>query len=109
MKKELNEYLNELTSGDMDIFEEIISRQYRKFTEFYKIVSKYSDYIDKIKYEFKSSSSLDVLVILNATGKKKIDTIFYNMEKNINKSKYSGKIDLNKKNISISIYLDENT
>ena len=105
MKKDLVDYLNALSSSDFDILEKIISLQYRKFVRFYKLVSEYSGIISKVKYEFNSPSSLDV--VLNCDTKKNLGSIKKELESSMEKSKYDGEIKLIKKNMYISLTLDE--
>ena len=105
MKKDMIEYLSALSSNDYDAFEKIISLQYRKFVRFYKLVREYSDIISKIKYDFKSPSSLDV--VLNFDTKKNISSIKKELESSMKESEYEGEIKLLRKNMYISISLEE--
>ena len=105
MKKDMAEYLNALVSDNLDTFEQIISLQYRKFVRFYKLVSRYSSQIDKIKYTFNDASSLDV--ILSMCDSADMKTIKQELESSMEKNGYDGSIKIQKKNFHISIILVE--
>lgn len=105
MKKDMIEYLNTLSSNDFDVFEQIISLQYRKFVRFYRLVREYSEMISKIKYEFNSPSSLDV--VLSFDTSKNLSSIKKELESSMKKSEYEGEIKLSKKNMYISLTLIE--
>lgn len=105
MNKDMVDYMNELSSCNLETLEQIISLQYRKFVRFYKLVEGYSGDINKIKYEFNSPSSLDV--VLTFKRKKELSKIKNELEDSMKKSSYDGSVKLNKKEILISIELDE--
>lgn len=67
MKKTYTDYLNELSGNRMDILEDLISRNYKKFKKFYKIVSKHSHDIAHVSYRFseEDSDSLDIDITVN--------------------------------------------
>lgn len=105
MKRDMAEYLNALTSDDLDTFEQIISLQYRKFTMFYKLVNQYSHLIDKLKYNFEDASSLDVVLSMDSSTDMK--SVKKELESSMEKSGYDGSIKIQKKNLRISIVLLE--
>ena len=109
MNKKMTDYINEMASSNMETLEKIISLQYRKFVRFYKLVESYSDMIKKVKYEFNSPLSLDVVLVFNdSKDGKDIKNIRKKLEESMIESKYDGytKI-IEKKCIFISIELDE--
>lgn len=63
MKKSLTEYLSVLTNADVDIFEEILSKKYRKFIKFFTLVKDYTEYISKLEYELSDSDTLCVKIV----------------------------------------------
>ena len=105
MKRDMAEYLNALTSDDLDTFEQIISLQYRKFVRFYNLVNRYSNLIDKLKYNFEDASSLDVVLTMDSSADMK--NIKRELESSMEKSGYDGNIKIQKKNLHISIVLSE--
>lgn len=105
MKKEMSDYINGMTENNLETLEQIITLQYRKFIQFYKLVEEYSGIITKVKYEFISPSSLDVLLVLNT--KRDLSNLKKELEKSMEKSKYDGSVKVVKKNIFISIILEE--
>lgn len=66
MKQSYTDYLNELSGNRMDILEELITKKYKKFRKFYKIVSKYSSDIAHISYRFSEEDSLDIDITVNS-------------------------------------------
>lgn len=107
MKKTMPDYMNAMTGGNLETLEMIISRQYRKFVRFYKLVSSYSDNIKGLQYEFNSPLSLDVL--LEFDSKKPLETIKKDLEKLMVKKNYDGSVKISKKRVMISIVLPEET
>lgn len=105
MKKEMSDYINGMTENNLETLEQIITLQYRKFIQFYKLVKEYSGIITKVKYQFISPSSLDVLLVLNT--KRDLSNLKKELEKSMEKSKYDGSVKVVKKNIFISIILEE--
>lgn len=105
MKKDVVDYMNELTSSNLNSLEQLISLQYRKFIQFYRLVKDYSDIITKVKYEFNSPSSLDVVLIFDT--KRDLKDIKKELISSMEKSKYNGSIKVVKKSIYMSIILDE--
>lgn len=65
MKRTYTDYLNELSGNRMDVLEELITKKYRKFRKFYKIVSKHSSDIAHVSYRFSQDSSLDIDITVN--------------------------------------------
>lgn len=106
MKKDMLDYIDGLASGDLDAFEHLISNQYRKFVRFYRLVEGYSSIITKLKYEFNSPLSLDVVLILDT--KRNADKIKPELEASIESSEYDGTVTVDNKNVHISITFDEN-
>lgn len=105
MKRDMADYLNALTSDDLETFEQIISLQYRKFVRFYNLVNRYSSLIDKLKYNFEDASSLDVILTMDSSADMKM--IKKELESSMEKSGYDGSIKIQKKNLRISIILME--
>ena len=105
MKQVMTDYINSMTEGNLDSLEQIISLQYRKFIRFYRLVEGYSELIKNLKYEFNSPTSLDVLLVLES--KAKPENIKKEIEASMSESKYDGEVKLVKKNVFISIILDE--
>lgn len=105
MKCDMAEYLNVLSSGNFDTFEQIISLQYRKFVRFYKLVKKYSHLIDKLKYRFYDASSLDV--VMNMDSSSDMKDIKKDLESSMKRNGYDGSIKIQKHNLYISIMLTE--
>lgn len=105
MKKDMTEYFNSLTLGNMDALDVLISFQYRKFVRFYKLIRDYSDLITKVRYEFKSNDSLDIMMTFDS--KRSLKSIKDELESSMAKSKYEGKIRIQKKNVYMSLFLDE--
>lgn len=106
MKKNMIEYINSMSEGKLDTLGTIISLQYKKFIQFYKLVSEYSDDISKVSYQFNSSSSLDVGITFE--NKCNVDDISDNILNSMEKSKYDGNLTkIDKKNILMNIYLEE--
>lgn len=62
MKKSLTAYLATLSNSDDTIFEEILSKKYRKFTKLFCLVKDYSEYITKMNYEATDSETLSVTI-----------------------------------------------
>ena len=98
-------YINDMTSGDLETLEKIISLQYKKFVRFYKLIKEYSGLISKLKYEFNSASSLDILLYLET--KRDPEKIRDEIECSMRESEYDGTVSVVKKNIFISLFLDE--
>ena len=94
-----------MTSGDLETLEKIISLQCKKFVRFYKLIKEYSGLISKIKYEFNSASSLDILLYLET--KRDPKKICDEIESSMQESGYDGNVSVVKKNIFISLFLDE--
>ena len=105
MKQEMSDYMNAMTSSDLETLEKIISLQYRKFVKFYKLVKDYSGLISKVKYEFNSPSSLDVVLTFNT--KRNLENIKKELESSMEKNSYDGIVESVKKGLFISIKLDE--
>jgi hypothetical protein len=103
--KSMSDYMNDLTGHSLDTLEQIISLQYRKFVQFYRLIEKYSNIINKVHYEFNSPLSLDVELEFNT--KKTLETIKKELDESIKKNNYDGLITIKKKNIIISLVLDE--
>lgn len=62
MKKSLTEYASSLSGSNIDIFEEIIKKKYRKFIKFFQLMKDYNDSISKLEYEFSDANTLSVNV-----------------------------------------------
>ena len=105
MKKSMECYINDMTSGDLETLEKIISLQYKTFVRFSRLIKEYSGLISKIKYEFNSASSLDILLCLET--KRDPKKICDEIESSMQKSEYDGTVSVVKKNIFISLFLDE--
>ena len=105
MKKDMFDYIDKLSGKDFKTLEKIISFQYRKFIRFYRLVESYSGIITKVKYNFISPSSLDVVLTFNT--KRDLGNIKKEMLKSMDENGYEGVIEHNKKNMSISITLEE--
>ena len=105
MKKSMTQYINDMTSGDLETLEKIISFQYKKFVRFYKLIREYSGLISKLKYEFNSTSSLDVLLYMDT--KRDLQKLCDEIESAMQKSEYDGAVSVVNKNIFISLVLDE--
>lgn len=97
--------MKELSGNNFDIFEDIISKKYKKFMKFYRLVENVSDVVQSLHYNFVSDENLDV----DVTFKKNvnIDEIRMELENRIDSSKYECDIAVNKHTISISIALME--
>lgn len=105
MNKNLTCYINELVGDDIDMLEKLISKQYRKFIRFYKLIEEYSGLITKMRYEFISDSSLDVSVTLDT--KRKMENIKKELESLASDGDYELNISVSKKTLKISVILDE--
>ena len=105
MKKDMTDYINGMTENNLDTLEQIISLQYKKFMKFYKIVEPYSSSIEKVKYQFESPLSLDVFLILDS--KKDAKELKRELESLMEKHDCNGSVEVNKKDIFISIIMDE--
>ena len=106
MKKSMDSYINDMTSGNLDTLEKIISVQYRKFVRFYNLINEYSSLISKLKYEFNSPSSLDVLLYLDT--KRDLNKLCDEIESKMSDNSYDGDVSVvKKKSIYISLILDE--
>ena len=105
MKKSMVDYMKEMVSGDFSTLECIISTQYKKFLQFYKLMELHEDSVDKIKYSFNNPLTLDVLLILNK--KKNAKTLKKELEDSIIENEYNACVEVKEKNIYISIELDE--
>ena len=105
MTKSMTEYLNDLTSSDLNTLDQIITLQYRKFVRFYKLIKDYSDNIKKVKYEFSSSSSLDILIVFNT--KKNLELAEQGLLSSMESNGYDGDVKTDNKNLYMSIVLDE--
>ena len=105
MEKNYFSYVNEITEGNLESLYQLISLQYKKFVRFYSLVKDYSSLITKVKYEFNSPSSLDVVLYFQTT--KKLATIKKEFDDKIANSDYSGTIEVGKNKLSMSIVLDE--
>lgn len=105
MKKDMTSYINSMTENNFETLKQIISLQYRKFVKFYKIVAPYSSSIEKLKYQFKSANSLDVYLILDS--KKDAKGLKQELESLMEKYDCNGSVELDKKDIFISIIMDE--
>lgn len=105
MKKSMVDYMKEMVSGDFSTLECIISTQYEKFLQFYKLMEIHEDSVDKIQYNFNTPSTLDVLLILNK--KKEAKTLKEELENSIIENEYNACVEIKDKNIYISIILEE--
>ena len=102
----MTEYMNSLTGDNLDTLEKIISHQYRKFVRFYFLVKEYSDIIDKLCYEFNSESSLDIIIKFKSK-KDDLKSIKKELDKMISKNDYIGSVEIIKKDMMISISMEE--
>ena len=105
MKKDMVEYMNSMCSDNLDTLEYIIAHQYRKFVQFYNLVSEYSSLISKLSYDFQSEESLDIILVFDT--KRKLENIKDEFEQSMTDRGYNGAISISKKNMMISIILDE--
>ena len=105
MEKSMTEFLNELTSSDLETLDQIITLQYRKFIRFYRLIEDYSGIIKKIKYDFVSPESLDILLVFDT--KKSMDKIKDELLLSMTEKSYNGDIKIENKNMYMSITLDE--
>jgi len=105
MNKDYFSYVNDMTEGNLESLYQLISLQYKKFVRFYNLVKDYSSIVSKIKYEFKSSSSLDVEIYFNT--KRKLENIKEEFDEKILNSDYTGNIEVGKNKLLMSIILDE--
>lgn len=64
MKKNICEYLNFLTKGDMDTLEKLLTYKYKKFKKFYGLLSKYSETIKELDYDLNTNNSLLTIDII---------------------------------------------
>lgn len=97
--------IKELSGDNFDIFENIISKKYKKFMKFYRLVENVSDLVQSLHYNFTSDENLDVGITFNKNVN--IDEIRMELENRIDPSKYECDIAANKHTISISISLME--
>ena len=72
MKASLSEYMKELSGNELSILEEVISKKYRKFINFFNLVSEYSEDIVSLKYNFTTESILDVELMMQNMTKREI-------------------------------------
>lgn len=105
MKQTITDYMDELTSDNLEAFERIISLQYRKFIRFYRLVEEHSKDISDVKYEFTSPSSLDVVLIIEDTSK--VKDIKSDIKSSMKTSDYEGTVTLDDNTIHISIVMEE--
>lgn len=101
----MTEYLNALTSSDLETLDQIITLQYRKFIRFYRLIEDYSGIIKKVKYSFECPESLDILIVFDT--KRDMDKIKEELLLAMNEKSYNGDIKVEKKNMYMSISLDE--
>ena len=71
MKASLSEYMKQLSGNELSILEEVISKKYRKFMNFFNLVREYSNFIESLKYNFTDMNSLDIE--LNMKNSKKCE------------------------------------
>ena len=105
MKKEMTDYLNSMSDADLDKLETIICLQYIKFIKFYRLIEAYSDKISNVKYDFISPLSLDVVLVFKKASNLK--SIQAEIESSIENSQYEGSVNVSKKEMFISIILNE--
>lgn len=72
MKASLSEYMKEISGNELSILEEIISKKYRKFMNFFSLVKDYSDEIVSIKYNFTENTVLDLELSMKGKTKKEL-------------------------------------
>lgn len=65
VKQNLADYMTSLSDNNYDILEEIFLNKYRKFITLYWLLSKYSEYIDSLKYCETDKDILKIECILN--------------------------------------------
>ena len=70
MKASLSEYIKELSGNELSTLEEIISKKYRKFMNFFSLVQDYSDDIVALTYNFTDQNTLDIDLSMKGSGKK---------------------------------------
>lgn len=99
-------YIGSLSGSDMDIFEELISNKFKKFRHFYRLVEDVSEKIDKLHYNFTSSSSLEVSIELH-DGEKPKEVAKYLQDKTNDKTNYECNIVIKKEELKITITLEE--
>lgn len=81
MKASLTEYIKQLSGNELSILEEIISKKYRKFINFFSLVQDISDDIISLKYNFTDDSTLDIeLGLKKSVSKDMKDDIFKELE-----------------------------
>lgn len=105
MEKSMTEYLNALTSSDLETLDQIITLQYRKFIRFYRLIEDYSGIIKKVKYTFECPESLDILIVFDT--KRSIENIRDELLLSMTEKSYTGDVKIEKKNMYMSITLDE--
>lgn len=106
MKKGMTDYINAMANNNLETLEQIISTQYRKFVRFYNLVASYTDIIKDIKYDYKSSKSLDIRLSFKNNDLEHIKDSFVEC---MSEHGYDGTVELGKKYIDISILLEEET
>lgn len=62
MKQSLSEYASSLANSDIDVLEDLISKKYRKFIKFFALIRDFSEYIQKLDYEFDADDVLSVKI-----------------------------------------------
>lgn len=105
MERDMCKYINSLTQSDMSTLEMIISHQYRKFIRFYRLIEDYSELINNVKYEFHSTSSLNVSLVFSS--KKGLDGLASTINEQMKTNGYDGDARVDKKTILLRIKLDE--
>lgn len=72
MKASLSEYMKELSGNELSILEEVISKKYRKFMNFFNLIREYSEDISSLKYNFTEKNILDIDLLMKTTKKREI-------------------------------------
>lgn len=105
MKKSMSDYLNAMTSGKLENFENIISHQYRKFKKFYYMIKDYSESITKVKYEFLDKHTLNVSLTFET--KRRLSDIKKELESSIEGTDYQCEFKISKKVMKLAITYKE--
>lgn len=94
MKNTLVDCFCSLTGSDVDIFEDIIGKKYKKFLKLFSIITDYADEIKKMKYEMSDPDSLSVKIEFDKPIKiekedliTELESLGYKVEKTKVKSK----------------------
>lgn len=105
MKKDMAEFINSICSNDITLLEQLITKQYRKFIQFYTVVKEYANLISAIDYSFSSDTSLDLDLTFDT--KKKLDTIMTDIKERSISNGYNIEMSSDKKQISMTVFLEE--